>query len=624
MTGTLSGIYDPLLVLLSMGVATWASFVALNVASRIWSSTGRVRAGWILAAATAMGGGIWSMHFIAMLAFALPVPVAYGVPVTLISLAIAVDFTAVGFVIVAGGHTPRRLVLAGTLMGLGIAAMHYTGMAAMQLPAVVSYDPTIVAISVLFACAAATAALWIASCEKGTLWRAGAAAVMGAAVYGMHYTGMEAACFTGMPTLLHPQTGQLDRGTLALVIAVASTVIFGLELLSAKFDIHLESIRAREQHLVQATTDRFRHLVQSSNDIFLIVTRTGEITLAVQSHGLTGFDVKALEGSSVFDMVEGPGADSLRRALIVHGPRSAAAHVDHIKIRKAGGPLRDYEATLCNMSHEPSIGGVIITFHDVSERERAVSELLEAKQVSEDASRLKSEFIANMNHELRTPLNAILGFSEIMMNDAQGKLAEGRYRDYAKDINRSGAQLLSIINDILDFAKSDAKQLALNESLVDAKTLIEDSVRFVTPVANKKGVAITIKVAANVPNFRGDERRLRQILLNLLSNAVKFTPAEREVRVLARVSDAGGVQIDVEDTGIGIPPDQINRVMEPFYQVDGSLARTQEGTGLGLPIAKSLAELHGGSLRLESAVGYGTTARLILPPERSVRQTIAA
>jgi signal transduction histidine kinase len=127
-----------------------------------------------------------------------------------------------------------------------------------------------------------------------------------------------------------------------------------------------------------------------------------------------------------------------------------------------------------------------------------------------------------------------------------------------------------------------------------------------------------------VPNFRGDERRLRQILLNLLSNAVKFTPAEREVRVLVRTSDAGGVQIDVEDTGIGIPPDQINRVMEPFYQVGGSLARTQEGTGLGLPIAKSLAELHGGALRLESAVGYGTTVRLTLPPERNVRQTAAA
>lgn len=117
---------------------------------------------------------------------------------------------------------------------------------------------------------------------------------------------------------------------------------------------------------------------------------------------------------------------------------------------------------------------------------------------------------------------------------------------------------------------------------------------------------------------------MRQVLLNLLPNAVKFTPTNREVRVLAGLNEAGGVQVDVEDTGIGIPPDQVNRVMEPFYQVDGSLARTQEGTGLGLPIAKSLAELHGGTLRLESAVGYGTTARPTLPPERTARQTATA
>ena len=624
MTGILNGSYDPMLVLLSMGVATWASFVSLNVASRIWSSTGWTRIGWIIAAATAMGGGIWSMHFIGMLAFSLPVPIGYSVPTTLLSLAIAIDVTAIGFAIIAARRTTLRLVLAGIIMGIGVAAMHYTGMAAIRLNAALTYDPTIVGLSVVIACVAATAALWIAMREKGSLWRAGAALVMGAAVYGMHYTGMEAACFTAVPTLLHPQTAQLDRSTLAVVIAVASIIIFGLEFLSAKFDRYLETMRAQERHIVQASTDRFRLLVQSSNDIFLVVTRTGQIMLAVQSQGLAGFDSKARESDSVFDLVEGQGVDLLRRALIVHGPRSVAAHVDHLKIRKADGSLRDYEATLCNMSHEPSIGGVIITFHDVTERERAVSELLQAKQVSEDASRLKSEFIANVNHELRTPLNAILGFSEIIMNDVQGKLVEGRYRDYAKDINRSGAQLLSIINDILDFAKSDARQLTLNEELIDAATLIGDSIRFVTPVANKKGVTLITKVAPNMPHFHGDERRLRQILLNLLSNAVKFTPADREVRVLAGLNEAGGVQVDVEDTGIGIPPDQINRVMEPFYQVDGSLARTQEGTGLGLPIAKSLAELHGGTLRLESAVGYGTTARLTLPPERTVRKTAAA
>jgi len=620
----LTAAYDPTLVFLSMGIATGASFVALDVAARIWQTDGWPRLGWIVAAATAMGGGIWSMHFIAMLAFSLPVPIAYNVPTTLISLAIAIDVTAVAFAIVAGGRTSGRLVIAGIIMGVGVAAMHYTGMAAMRLPAELTYNGSLVALSVLIACIAATAALWIALHEKGALWRAGAAIVMGAAIYGMHYTGMQAACFTALPTILDPNTLHFDRGSLAFTIALAATIILGLELLSSKFDRHLQALRQREVQLVQTTTERFRHLVQSSNDIFLVVSRTGQIAFAVPSQGLTGFDLKALEDGNVFDMVHGPGADALRRTLITHGPRSPVAHVDHLQIRKPGGSLRDYECTACNLMHEPSIAGVVLTFHDVTERERATADLLQAKQVLEDASRLKSEFIANMNHELRTPLNAILGFSEILVNDSKAKLADGRYKDYAKDINRSGAQLLSIINDILDFAKSDAKQLSLNEGTVNAPTLVEDSVRFVTPIAQKKGVEINTKLAPDLPNFRGDERRLRQIMLNLLSNAVKFTPAGREVRVLAKLNDAGGMVFEVEDTGIGIPPDQIPRVMEPFYQVDGSLARSQEGTGLGLPIAKSLAELHGGTLKLESAVGYGTTARLTLPPDRTIRPAATA
>ncbi|MGH6969219.1 MAG: MHYT domain-containing protein, partial [Stellaceae bacterium] len=172
MTGILNGTYDPLLVLLSMGVATWASFVSLNVAARIWSSAGWARIGWIVAAATAMGGGIWSMHFIGMLAFSLPVPVGYNIPTTLISLAIAIDVTAVGFAIIGGARTTRRLVLAGTIMGIGVAAMHYTGMAAIRLPATVSYNPLVVGLSVVIACVAATVALWIAMREKGSLWRA--------------------------------------------------------------------------------------------------------------------------------------------------------------------------------------------------------------------------------------------------------------------------------------------------------------------------------------------------------------------------------------------------------------------------------------------------------------------
>src|SRR5665213_609610 len=625
MTGTFQPAYDPMLVLLSMGVATWASFVSLHVAGRIWRSEGRARMAWILAAATALGGGIWSMHFIAMLALSLPVSfVGYDAITTLLSLFIAIDVTAIGFSIIAGGRSLLRLITAGFIMGCGVAGMHYTGMAALRLPAEMTYDPILVAASVAIACVAATAALWIALNDKGAWWRVGAAVIMGAAVYGMHYTGMLAVCFTSASTIPSPDALAFERGSLATIIALTATFILSLELFSSKFHKRTNDFREREQHILQLSTERFRKLVQSSYDIILVASRTGKILFAAPTQGLAGFDLPAIENGTIFDIVSGRGVDALRHALITHGPRSAAAHIDRLMIRMGDGTLRDFEVTASNLIHEPSIAGVLLTFHDVTERERSAEELRRAKQISEDASRLKSEFIANMNHELRTPLNAILGFSEMMVNDIKGRLSEGKYRDYSKDIHRSGAQLLSIINDILDFAKADAKQLSLSEGDVDPQILVAESVRFVTTAAAKKGVSLSSDVASNVPNFRGDERRLRQILLNLLSNAVKFTPSGREVRLLTRVNAAGGIEFDVEDTGIGIPPDQIARVMEPFYQVDGSLARQEEGTGLGLPIARSLAELHGGTLRLESAVGYGTTARLTLPAERIIAPSVAA
>jgi signal transduction histidine kinase len=624
MSGILATAYDPLLVLLSMGVATWASFVSLDVAARIWLSNGWVRLGWIIAAATAMGGGIWSMHFIAMLAFSLPVNIGYNIPITLLSLAIAIDVTAVAFAIVAGGRGWQRLMAAGCIMGCGVAGMHYTGMAAMRLPAEITYDPWIVAASVVIACIAATVALWIALRDKGAWWRAGAACIMGAAVYGMHYTGMEAACFTAAPSILNPIASVFERSSLALIIAVATTLILSLELLSSQLDRRFAAFRAREAEILRLSAERLKNLVQSSTNITLVVGRDGRVVFTVPSQGLLHSGLAAHEGSSLFDLIQGPGVVALKHVLMTQAPGSGTAHVDRLEIKLADGSSRALDADAANLIDEPSVNGIVLTFHDVTERERSAEELRRATQISEEANRLKSEFIANMNHELRTPLNAILGFSEIIRDDLQGHLVDGRYRDYAKDIHASGAQLLSIINDILDFSKAEVGQLSLNETTIDSATLVEDSVRFVTPAAAKKGVALVTDVPAGLPPFRGDERRLRQILLNLLSNAVKFSTSGGEVRVSARLDESGEIEFTVKDTGIGIPADQISRVMDPFYQVDGSLARQQEGTGLGLTIAKSLAELHGGRLTLESESGRGTTIRLVLPRARLIRRSDAA
>lgn len=609
--------YNPVLVFLSMGVAAAASFVALDVAARIWLSHGWARTGWIAAASTAMGGGIWSMHFIAMLAFSLPITVRYDVPTTLASLAIAIAVTAAGFTIVAVDRRWPRLLAAGAVMGLGVAAMHYVGMSAMRLQAMIEYTPWIFIASVLIACVSATVALWIALRTVGLLWRAGAALVMGAAVSGMHYTGMTAACFSPVDSILSPGAAQFERGHLALLIALGTLVILALELVSAAIDRRFSAFRMREAEILRLSAQRFQHLVQSSNDLILVVDRTGAIEFAPAS-SRTRLDLipSDMEHRNIFQLVTGAGIEALRAVLTAQEEHAAFAFVDRLQLRDRDGTVRQYEATVCNLLDEPSVRGIALTFHDVTEREQTAEQLLRAKEIADEANRLKSEFIANMNHELRTPLNAILGFSEMMARDDLGKLSGGKYREYAGDIHHSAAQLLAIITDILDWSKAEAAQIVLSEDTIDAGWLLGDSVRFVRAAAARKNIRIDSVIPPSMPSFRGDERRLRQILLNLLSNAVKFTGKDGQITARVAQSAYGELEFCVQDTGIGIPDDKLARVFEPFFQIDGSLSRQQEGTGLGLAIARTLAELHGGRLTLESRIGQGTLARLTLPQDR--------
>jgi PAS domain S-box-containing protein len=614
--------YNSALVVLSITVATLGSFVALDVAARIWPARGWRRAGWIAAAATAMGGGIFSMHFIAMLAFSLPVAVGYDVPLTLASFAFAIAVTAIAFFIVADGKGWLRLLAGGSIMGLGVVAMHYTGMAAMRMPALLSYDPTLFAASVVIACAAATAALWIAGQEARLLWRAGAALVMGGAISGMHYTGMAAACFTPTTAAHHFDGAEFANGTLALIVALGTILVLGLEFISAAVDRRFAAFRTREADILRLSAQRFEKLVQSSNDLIVVVDRIGTITFAApSSRNALGVDPASLEGQNILKLVTGANLPMLRATLLAEEKRSAFAFVDNLRIAQGDGTIRDYEATICNLVDEPAVNGIVLTFHGVTERERSAAELRRAKAAADEANRLKSEFIANMNHELRTPLNAILGFSELLAAE-NSQLNPAMRRDYARDIHRSGAQLLAVINDILDFSKAEAGQLTLNEGTVAADRLVEESIRFVLPSALKKGIRLTPSIAKAMPLIRADERRLRQILLNLLSNAIKFTGQGGEVTIEAEQAVTGELVFAVRDTGIGIPEDKLAAVLEPFFQVDGSLARQQEGTGLGLTIARSLAQLHGGVIDLWSRVGEGTTARLILPASRAVNAAL--
>ena len=269
------------------------------------------------------------------------------------------------------------------------------------------------------------------------------------------------------------------------------------------------------------------------------------------------------------------------------------------------------------VNHEPlPDGGSVATYEDVTLQEQARVALQSAKDQAEAANRAKSEFLANMSHELRTPLNAIIGFSELMTLETMGPIGNDRYKDYTKDIFDSGTHLLALINDVLDLSKIEAGRYKLREEKVDLEDVVRSSVRVITERAERANLILSTDIPSPAPRLYADERALKQMLLNLLTNAVKFTPAGGRVGLGVKRNSAGGLDIVVSDTGIGIAPEDLPKAMERFGQVDSQTARKFEGTGLGLPMVKSLTELHGGTLRLESKVGEGTRVIISLPADR--------
>jgi len=263
-------------------------------------------------------------------------------------------------------------------------------------------------------------------------------------------------------------------------------------------------------------------------------------------------------------------------------------------------------------------GGILATYLDITQRKRFEADLRRAKEEAELASRTKTEFLANMSHELRTPLNAVIGFSEIMQSEAFGPLGDRHYNEYAADIRDSGQHLLNLINDLLDVSKIEFGKVELVEETVDLTAILDSCMRLMRDRADQAALELTAHTPPNLPYLRADRRRLKQILLNLMSNAVKFTPSGGQVAVRATLPLDGGLRIAVSDTGIGIAPHDLAKALQPFGQIDSRMTRKYQGTGLGLPLTKSMIELHGGSLQLESAVGRGTTAILWLPPSRLI------
>jgi PAS domain S-box-containing protein len=331
---------------------------------------------------------------------------------------------------------------------------------------------------------------------------------------------------------------------------------------------------------------------------------------------ITGYEAQEVIGQPL-RFLQGRGTpqdqvERLERALI----QRRAANLLLRSQRKDGKPFWNDMHVNPILEDGGHVAHFVAFITDASPRIRAEENLREAKHQAEIANRAKSDFLANVSHELRTPLNAIIGFSEIMQMQMFGPMGHDQYAAYADDIHASGKHLLSIINDILDLSKIEAGRYELHIETVELEDTFEDCARLVRERAENAGLRVTREIDPATPRLLADKRAVKQILINLLSNAIKFTPQGGEVTMTATPAGAGWVALSVADTGIGIPPEQIDNALSAFGQVDNPFTRSQEGTGLGLPIVKSLVELHGGQFQIESAVGKGTKITMTMPAQK--------
>jgi PAS domain S-box-containing protein len=357
-------------------------------------------------------------------------------------------------------------------------------------------------------------------------------------------------------------------------------------------------------------------ILLDENEILVLANRTAiEMYPAIRRLMVPGARLEDLTRAAVTGgdlAVEG--VTDPEQAIAVMLQRVRAGTGDPIYLKVSGG--RWVRAS----EHRIKGGGRVLIRTDITALLRHEEELRRARDKAEDANRAKTIFLANISHELRTPLNAINGFSEIIADQLFGSGPEAlvRYADYARDINQSGQHLLALINDLLDLTKIEAGEVTLSEEIFEPARVIATCVKLVKEQADKAGLSLRVFNQLGNTLMKGDARMVKQILLNLVTNAIKFSGPDKEVDIIATRSSDGGVRLIVKDEGIGMNPADIPTVLMPFGKLDNPMQAQHNGIGLGLPLVKSLSELHGGRLELVSAEGHGTVATVHFPGNRTV------
>ncbi|MBB3195959.1 MHYT domain-containing protein [Roseateles terrae] len=622
----LTGHYSVWLVLLSVAVASLTSALALQVAGVARRSHGLHRQLVLLTGATALTGGIWSMHFIGMLAFQLCTRVSFQAGITAASAVPAFVASWVALSLISRGQlSTRSWVLGGVLVGAGIGAMHYTGMAAMEMSAQLRYDPLWFAASIVVAVLLAMLALWIRF-GLAHRWRpvwviSLGGLVMGGAVAGMHYTAMAAARFIGVgdgPC----NTGLEDNGLLALAITLATLTISGVTAgangLMALRRLNRELLEERQRKNVtdqalRESENKYRTLIANSPGVsFRCQLRAPwrMILISDAIETLTGWPAPEFIGGQlhVGDLIHRHDRQRVEQTVDEALAQRQPYTVEYRLHTRDGGERWVSErgrAVTDDRGRLLWIDGVML---DITERMRLHLQLEEAKHRAESAADAKSAFLANMSHEIRTPMNAILGFTELLLDTT---LTESQRR-HLSTVRSSARSLLGLLNDILDTAKLDKGAMTLEDADFSLRRVCEQAIASLGLLAQRKGLRLHLDYAADQPeHFRGDALRVQQVLLNLVGNAIKFT--ERGEVTLRMRWEQGRVHLSIIDTGIGIAADRLDRIFEAFAQADASTTRRFGGTGLGTTISRQLVECMGGRITVESVEGEGSVFHVHLP-----------
>ena len=608
------GSYSPGYVALSIVIAVLAAYAALDLAGRVTS--GRTRSArllWLVCGAIAMGIGIWCMHYIGMLGYHMDMPVLYDWPTVALSMCAAVGASMLALFIVSRKTLSFITAVIGSIfMGSGIAAMHYIGMAAMRMPAKISYSVPLFAASIVSAIVISFVALRLtyAFRQVNVLWswrKTGVAVLMGLAIPVMHYLGMAAAIYTPAP--LSPESlrhatpiSNLGAASIAFTSILMLVVVFLSAMLDRRISLHAEQLVGSEE--------RYRQIIRSAFDAFIGISREGIVNdWNAQAAATFGWSAAEAVGMPIQRMVEldddaSPQSENLMSRLTSKTSLPLQGRIEVTACHKTG--LR-FPAEMAISEISMGDRDLFAAFvHDVTERKLAEKSMEEARATAEAANRAKSEFLANMSHEIRTPLNGVIGMTDLALETELTR----EQRGYLNTVKFSADSLLTVINDILDFSKIEAGKIDLECIAFDLRECIENALKSLALRADEKGLELLCDISADVPEIvSGDPGRLRQVIINLIGNALKFTSVgEVTLRVTVPSQEPGEerLQFTVSDTGIGIAADKLDTIFDSFSQADTSTTRRYGGTGLGLTISKRLIALMHGRIWVESALGVGS------------------